>query len=81
MSDPRCKSCGRPLIAHLGVFGTCAQLQTLLAAANKACDAWIAHNDELLAPDLSNHYTARQKRTDYALAMLQLQRTINEIEK
>lgn len=57
------------------VVADLAQIQgqaRIVNAAREAHTAWLAHNADRLAPDLSNHYTARQQSTDFAHAMLAL---------
>jgi len=49
--------------------------------AKAAHSAWLDCNAERLAPDLSNHYTARQLATDYTHAMLRLGAALEQLEK
>lgn len=44
----------------------------IVNAARAAHSAWLAHNANRIAPDLSNHYTSRQLSTEFAHAMLAL---------
>lgn len=78
---PTCPSCNTPYIDHLGIIGTCAKLQDLRTVAKAAHSAWLDCNAERLAPDLSNHYTARQLATDYTHAMLRLGAALEQLEK
>ena len=44
----------------------------IVNAARAAHSAWLAHNANRIAPDLSNHHTARRLSTEFAHAMLAL---------
>lgn len=77
---PVCKSCNKKLINHLGLTGTCNQLQQLIKTSREAVNNWQVLNKEMKAIDLSNHYTHEKAKINFALSMLILERQLKAID-